>query len=165
MHKCIYLYIYHIYNYIYAIYIYAIYIYTYTQSPDPSSASTFSLSPAHSTSAQGPGIGAAIRPRGTTRYNSDRWTTIDVYTRYIYIYMCIYTYNIVPYLAIPMCKQCKRSQEPHRCILVPLHDVVSPAKSLSIETCWSQDVAHAHLYMKTAKQNQKFVDSKWSKFI
>ena len=87
------------------------------------------------------------------------------FTHAIYIYMCIYTYNIVPYLAIPMCKQCKRSQEPHRCILVPLHDVVSPAKSLSIETCWSQDVAHAHLYMKTAKQNQKFVDSKWSKFI
>ena len=71
--------------------IYAIYIYTYTQPPDPSSASTFSLSPAHSTSAQGPGIGAAIRPRGTTRYNSDRWTTIDVYTRYIYIYRYTYT--------------------------------------------------------------------------
>ena len=85
-------------------YIYMPYIYTYTQSPDPSSASTFSLSPAHSTSAQGPGIGAAIRPRGTTRYNSDRWTTIDVYTRYIYIYTCVYIHIIschtLPFLCV-----------------------------------------------------------------
>ena len=41
---------------------------------------------------------------------------------------------------------CKRSQEPHQRILVPLHDVVSPAKSLSIETCCSQGVARARLH-------------------